>query len=108
MSKYDNFVYMTICEVTLVSYKDTGFSTHSNYCRDVAFNIKANTLSNKQKSHIALILKTLDKIYSMNPEDVGIYVANYFLEEKFLTLETVVRMTNEYFPNIQKFTDIKV
>ena len=107
MSKFDNFVFMTICELTLETYKETQFSTHSNYCRNMALNIKDNTLAGKQINHMSLIYNILFDIFSMDSKEASDYIVRYFYEEKFLQFEMVVRTTNEYFPNVQKFTNIK-
>ena len=99
MTKFHNHVYMTICEVTLTLYKDTGFSSHFGYCINMYMCMKDGNLSKKQMEHICKIADVLDLVFSMNNKTTGEYISDYFSLEKYKIFQPIVLQTNEYFPN---------
>lgn len=98
MTKYDNHVYMIICEVTLSLCKETNFSTHSSYCINMCACMKDGNLSKKQMEHICKIADVLDLVFSMDSKATGEYISDYFLLEKFKTFQRVVLEAKEFFP----------
>jgi hypothetical protein len=43
-------------------------------------------------------MKVLDKLFSMNDKDTGMYIRNFFTEQKYLKFEYPVRCMLEYYP----------
>jgi hypothetical protein len=41
----------------------------------------------------------LNNIFTMDAETSGIYIANYFILERYLIFENIVRATKEFYPN---------
>lgn len=89
---------MTICEVTLKLYKQTGFSSHNSYCRYMGVGLGDEKVGSLIKSHISIISDVLDNIFAMNAKTSGSYIAEYFLLEEYVVFENVVRATKEFYP----------
>jgi hypothetical protein len=104
MSKkiYDNYVYMTICDVTLSMYKKTGYTTHLNFCKTLKASFMDTTnfgVYKYQNELINLITSALERIYCMDDETMGNYIIDYFNEEKYLIFESLVLTEKHFFPN---------
>ena len=98
MNKYDNFIYMTICEVTLKLYKQTGFSSHASYCRYIGVSLNDKKIINMVKNHVSTISDVLDNVFAIDAETSGIYIANFFILEKYIMFDKAVRATKEFYP----------
>lgn len=96
--KYDNFVYMTICEISFDLFKKSKCMTYQNYCNLLKLSILDGKLSGGETSDIFEIMKVLDKLFSMNDKDTGMYIRNFFTEQKYLKFEYPVRCMLEYYP----------
>ena len=101
MTKFDNHVYMIICDVTLSLHKDTSFSSHIGYCTNMCACMKDGNLSKKQMDHICKIADVLDLVFSMNSQTTGAYISDYFLLDKFKFFQRTVLEAKEFFPNGQ-------
>jgi hypothetical protein len=101
MTKYNNFVYLTICEVTLKTYKRTGFSTHGSYCRWMGISLNDEKVSSLVKLHVSIISEVLKNIFAMDAKTSGVYIADYFLQNKYVVFENVVRATKEFYPTTE-------
>ena len=98
MSKLNNYIFLTIAEVTFDTFKNTEFSTYSNYCRNMGMCIRSNNLSTKQRMCVNVIFDTLQLIYAFDDKTIGRYVAAYFDLEDFTPFEMYVRNMKEFFP----------
>ena len=96
--KYDNFVYLTICEASFDLFKESNCMTYQNYCNLFKFSIQDGKLSKKEMSDIAFIIKFVDKVFSMDYETTAMYVKNFFILEKYKKFEMPVRYTLEFYP----------
>lgn len=101
---YDNYVYMTICEVTLHMYKQSNFSTHLGFCRVfksslVDYKRDVSKLNYGEYIKIYEIIKVLEIVFSMDTETMGGYIMDYFNEEKYLIFEKPVLAMKVFFPN---------
>jgi len=99
MKKFDNHVYLLICEVTLKLYKQTNCMTHFSYCRLMAASLNDRVLSKQEISHISIISRMLIDIFSFSNEECGVYILNFFSLRKFEKFEEPVRLVKEFFPN---------
>jgi hypothetical protein len=97
MHKYENHIYLKICEMTLQCFKETKFLTHAEYCKGLGLALKSGSLTNTNKRHIFMIIKYLDKYFTMSDEVSAIYIMNFLTLEKYLITERPVRLTNEFF-----------
>ena len=96
--KYDNFVYMTICETSFDLFKKTHFLTYRNYCQTLKLSIRDGKLSKKEMGDINHIADVLDKIYTMDRKSTGMYISDFFEKEKYLKFEKPVRYMIEFHP----------
>ena len=99
MSKFDNRVYLTICDVSMKCFEASKFTNYYNYCCDMNLGLKSNSVVGKSKT-IALveIIKMLDIIYSMDDETTGKYIFDYFSSDKVREFEKCVLLNREAFP----------
>jgi len=91
MSKYDNYIYLTICEVSFESFEKTNFATYTNYCRTFKSSLLDGNLSSYEKKCIIQVSDMLDKIYGMNIDMTSYYINEFFQLEKFIVFEKIVR-----------------
>jgi hypothetical protein len=98
MSKYVIFIYLTICETSLILYEESNFSTYENYCRTLNAEIDSNRLSIEGKTHILKISNILEKIYGLDGFFIGKYISGYFNSKKCLEFEEHVRLSRDMFP----------
>lgn len=94
MKKFDNHIFMTICEVTLKLYKETRFSTHVNYCGHFSFLIKNNEVRGVYLNHINKITEVLSKIFGMTDDKISFYIYDYFTLNKCKIFENSVLLNN--------------
>jgi hypothetical protein len=100
MSKFDNRIYLTICEVSLECFKRSKFISYVNYCYDMGLSLKTNTVNKSQTRNLEEIIEMLDKIYSMDAEMTGNYLLNYFTSDNVREFEKCVVLTQESFPDL--------
>lgn len=98
--KFDNYVYMSICEVTLKTFEETDFTTYAAYCRILSMKIMDRKLSKRDNAHMFAIYDELTRIYSMDTRTMGRYISDFFMLEKFKIFEKPVRLMDEAFPNV--------
>lgn len=97
MQKYQNHIYLIICEVTIDLFKDTNFSTYSSYCSNMSACIKDGVLSVKQTKHICKIADVLEEVFYLDSRKSGVYISDFFCLEKYKIFELVVRQQREYY-----------
>lgn len=78
MSNYDNYIYLTICETSIQSYKQTNYSSYTEYCKGMNQYLKDGDISKRDRRAIENIVVMLDRIFSLNPELTGQYIGDYF------------------------------
>ena len=104
MSKFDNRIYLTICEVSMECFKKSKFISYVNYCYHMGLALKSNTagiaIGKSQCKDLNEVIEMLDKIYSMDAETTGKYLFNYFTSDNIREFEKCVILTQEAFPNL--------
>jgi hypothetical protein len=98
MSRYDNYIYMEICTVTLETFNGSVYNTYQGYCRGILRSIKHDELSNREKHDLAVIFDRLELIFGMSIDDTNNYILEYLESERYLDFEKVVRVTKDLFP----------
>ena len=78
MVKFDNYVYMTICESSIVLFRKSHFSTYINYCKTLNLSLKDGVLDVKETADIIQIGNDLVLIYGFDDETCGKYIADFF------------------------------
>lgn len=101
MDSYKNYIYLTICEVNLISFKNTSFLTYTNYCREMAIKVNNGNLTSRDKREVAKIFDAVEPIFSLNREEIGKHIVGYFnlSSERIKDFEMAVKSTKEFFPN---------
>jgi hypothetical protein len=97
MQKYENHIYLIICEITMNLYKETGFSTHSYYCLHMKACIKDGVFTQKQAKHICKISDVLEMVFYIDAKKAGIYISDFFNLEKYKNFEKVVLYQKKFF-----------
>lgn len=100
MSKFDNRIYLTICEVSMECFKKSKFINYVNYCSNMGLALKTNTVGKSQTRDLNDIIEMLDIIYSMDAETTGKYLFDYFTSEYVREFEKCVILTHESFPDL--------
>jgi len=97
MTKYENHIYLIICELTLSSYKETNFSTYVNYCLNMNACIKDGNLMGGQIKHICKIADILENVFCLDSKDSGVYISDFFELEKYRIFEKIVLQQKAYY-----------
>lgn len=98
MSKYDNYVYITICEVSFKTFRESEYSTYNNYCKGLLRSIKENYLTKREKMDLSIIIEEMDLIFGMDENETNRYLLEYLESDRCVEFEKVVRITNDLFP----------
>lgn len=98
MSKYDNYVYITICEVSFKTFKKSEYTTYNNYCKGLLRSIKENYLTKREKIDLSVILNEMDLIFGMDENETNRYLLEYLESDRCSEFEKIVRLTNDLFP----------
>ena len=100
MNKLDNYIFLTICEVSLKQFKKSRYMTFVNYCGGMGHAIRSANLGRTERADLTEIGITLEKVYGLSDDEAGIYIADYFLfeGEKILQFEKAVRSVLEFYP----------
>lgn len=99
MSKFDNHVYLTICEVALERFKESKFLNFTNYCTNIGIELNKGNLSGSHKNDLSIIIEMLDLVYTMDSETTGAYLNNFFSfnMETIRSFEKSVVLTQKHF-----------
>lgn len=105
MSKYDNLVYLAICEASVDFYHKTNFSTYVEYCKGIAKALELGILNKREKRDILTIMDSLHKVFTMSYAENGKYISEYFNlpPTRHAEFQEVVIVTKKVFPDIDKF-----
>lgn len=93
-TKYDNFIYINICELIYKFFKTTKFSTFHNYCHYLSIKILNDELDEKDNKVIVFVIKGLDNIFSLRFDESFKYIEKFLIEEKYKTFFDIVRLTH--------------
>lgn len=100
MNILDNYIFYSICEKAYELFiANTYYQTFGNFCNSFNTSIKLNNLNKKELAQIYILSDYLEKIYGLSSEECNLYIADFFLLEKWVRFEMSVRMMNTYFKN---------
>ena len=95
MDKLENYIYLSICEYTLVRFKLTHYATFANFCSQLKYWVSSD-MKDKNVGHLLYVVEKirliygfddveclgwLYKFYSLQPESIAKYQA-YIAQEK--------------------------
>lgn len=99
MNKYENFIYLSICEISLPMAKVTSYSNYVYYCRGMGNSLRGSGgLSIREQRDFLKIADYLNLIYGLSVEDRWKYIKAYFNSDRFMEFQQIVSLTNELFP----------
>ncbi len=99
MTKFDNYVFMSICEISLDLFDKSNFSTYLNYCKTLNLSLKSGILDKKETYDIINISNKLILIYGFDEKTCAEYIAKYFDCDRFLEFQKCVLITKKFFGN---------
>jgi hypothetical protein len=99
MNTFDNYIYYSICEKSYELFEKSNYLTYSSFCNGIKNAIELNNFSYDENRRIVDILSYISLIYGLKYSEIGEYIHNYFMGDKFLTFEEPVRLIKEYFKN---------
>lgn len=100
MSKFDNRIYLTICESSMECFKKSKYINYTSYCSNMGLALRTNTLGNTQNRNLNEIIEMLDIIYSMDAKTTAKYLLDYFNSDKVRDFEKCIILIQETFPDL--------
>lgn len=98
MTKFDNYVYLTICEISLDLFHKTKFATYVNYCRTMSKSLETPPLDKREMSDMMKIVLELGLIYNFDIDTAVKYIKDYFSSGRCNEFEKCVYLTKKSFP----------
>lgn len=100
MNKFDNFVMLTICEVSFKQFKKSNYTSFPNYCFGLGYAIRGGNPSSRERVDLSEVAIMLEKIYGFTFDESGQYIALFFNLDvtRFTDFESIVRGTMEFYP----------
>jgi len=99
MTKFDNYIYYSICEKTLELKSKTFYMSYSTFCQGLKSSFLLGVLDKRETSIVSELYEYLRLLYGLNGSIINEYIIRYFIEEKWETFEEPVRLINEYYSN---------
>lgn len=99
MSKFDNRIYLTICEISMECFKKSKFINYYNYCSHMGLALRTNVVGKSQTKDLTEIIETLDIIYSMDAVTTSKYLFDYFTSDRVREFEKCVILNQTVFLN---------
>jgi len=98
MNKFDNYIFLSIAEVTVPMFSKSNFTTYTAYCRGMRTSLNEGKLSYKEKHDLLKLGSFLSKVYALNSIEIGDYIIKYFDKDNHGEFYRLVIFTNEVFP----------
>jgi hypothetical protein len=98
MNKFENFIYLSICDITMSMFKKTKFMTYINYCRSMHDSIINNNLSKIERDNLIAIVNHLKLLYNLDDDEIINHITNYFISDKVVEMQKIIMLTKEIFP----------
>lgn len=98
MNKFENFIYLSICDITMPMFKKTKFMTYINYCRYMHDSITNNNLSGIERDNFISIVNHLKLLYNLDDNEIMDYIINYFISDRVVEMQKIIMLTKEIFP----------
>ncbi len=96
MNKFNNYVFLSICEITVKSFDGSHYTTYLNYCNGLLSNIRNHNLSKKQSKDLVKIFNELKLIYSIDGVEGSDFILDFLESNRIIEFYECVRMTNRF------------
>jgi len=90
MSKLDNHIYLIICEITYEQFKSSKSINYINHCNIIKSALISQDLGKNQARQISSLLTILTKTLGIDVQSAGVYIANFYRNDKFIKFGDVV------------------
>jgi len=97
MVKYENHIYLKICEVTLELYPETNYSTYAKYCEGLYNSLNTRTLRPLFIRHVSIIIEWVNKYFSLDDVSVFIYLMKFLQLKKFVSMAYPVKAAKKLY-----------
>lgn len=95
-SKYDNLIYYSICENLYENMKITKYSTFTNMCNDIRYNINNDLkLTSEQYKVLQKTLETLNIVYNEHEDKMLKYVKFFFNQKIWKKYMKIIIILND-------------
>lgn len=100
MNKLNNYIFLTICEISLKHFKESLYSTYSSYCAGFRTSIYTGNFSFRERANFVELADNLELIYGLNDEEIYTYIEYYFNQDAdvFSVYQRATMMMVEYYP----------
>ena len=98
MRKFENHVYMDICESSYGIFEKTRYSTYLNFCRIIKIKLENNDIDKVVESQVLFIAKVIGKLFAFDRQMSVDYIYKFFIQEKYLIFESPVRQMKSCLP----------
>jgi hypothetical protein len=74
------------------------FTSYVSFCEAFRKSIESNLIYSRDKSIIVDLCNDLMKMYGFTYKEAGQYIADYFMDKKYMEFEKLVRLDRACFP----------
>lgn len=103
MGKFDNYIYYSICLKTLGRERPI-FHNYRLFCESFKKYLEMESLSVTERRIIQEVGDYLNKVYGLNDKEIGMYIGQYFLEQKYIEFEKLVLLDRSCYPISRKWS----
>jgi hypothetical protein len=97
MNKLDNYIFLSIAEISYECFKKTKFMTYTGYCNTLNHSLKSGIFSNQERNDLMKIITYLEKIYSLSKDETNRYILTFFEHGDHAMFGRCVKETLEFF-----------
>lgn len=98
MDKFSNYVYLSICEISVKLFHKSKFSTYHGYCISMRNSLLLREFNNKEVSDLCEIGDYLVLLYNLGPSEIGDFIDSYFNYDNINDLYKYVKLVEECYP----------
>lgn len=79
MNKFDNYVYLSVCEFTIETFKKSSYRTFSMYCKQLYHSINDNSFNRFETETMVYITDKLRLVYGLNDAEILYYLTSFYM-----------------------------
>jgi len=100
MDKYTNYIYLTICEISIELFETTSiYTTYRGYCIGLSNSINDGFLSVREGTDFTILFNNISKIFGIDDSVSKDYVIEFFSGQNYIQFEKMVRLNGYNYPN---------
>jgi hypothetical protein len=98
MNKFNNYIYLSICEISVKLFEKSNFTTYTGYCASMKTSLTLREFSGREVADLEAIGDYLKLLYNLENHEIGMYLDDYFNSDKISEFHKCVQLIDEYFP----------